>query len=405
MGHVGDGLHIGREDEGLAGGELRDGGAGHLSHHGDMLKVVLSILPKGFDRAQPSGFDCRRLSFPHDVGGELVGQAESIAHDRADGLEVATLAQLQNRAHALALRHGAQPGQQQRAAHDVADWPQLRLWLWALASAGLPLLLPLMARSLASASAEGALSVFTYGWKLVELPLVLLVQLVATLTFPAIAQALAGAVVPGGGAAALPTGAAPAWAQPLRSAFALSWWLACASAAGLLWGAPVLAQLLFGWGRVAPAALEQVAAWGRVGAWSLLPQALLAVLMTLLASTARLRVAVAAYAAALLALALGAALLHTLGRLDGQAVLWLLNAALALAAAMVLGSERRWLRAGLPWRAGLAPLLALLLLALLAPAGPAASLWQGLGWAALAAALVLLAGWLGAPELRRAWRS
>lgn len=297
------------------------------------------------------------------------------------------------------------PVLQQRAAHDVADWPQLRLWLWALASAGLPLLLPLMARSLASASAEGALSVFTYGWKLVELPLVLLVQLVATLTFPAIAQALAGAVVPGGGAAALPTGAAPAWAQPLRSAFALSWWLACASAAGLLWGAPVLAQLLFGWGRVAPAALEQVAAWGRVGAWSLLPQALLAVLMTLLASTARLRVAVAAYAAALLALALGAALLHTLGRLDGQAVLWLLNAALALAAAMVLGSERRWLRAGLPWRAGLAPLLALLLLALLAPAGPAASLWQGLGWAALAAALVLLAGWLGAPELRRAWRS
>ena len=53
----------------------------------------------------------------------------------------------------------------------------------------------------------------------------------------------------------------------------------------------------------------------------------------------------------------------------------------------------------------LAGLLALLLLALLAPAGPAASLWQGLGWAALAAALVLLAGWLGAPELRRAWRS
>ena len=65
------------------------------------------------------------------------------------------------------------------------------VWLWAVLSAGLPLALPFAARSVASQSGEGALATFNYAWKLVELPLILAIQLVATLAFPAIAKALA----------------------------------------------------------------------------------------------------------------------------------------------------------------------------------------------------------------------
>jgi putative peptidoglycan lipid II flippase len=92
---------------------------------------------------------------------------------------------------------------------------------------------------------------------------------VASLAFPAITRALAGAT--GDDA-------------PVRRAFALAWTLACAAAAGLLVAGPGLAQLLFGWGRMTPDALAQVARWGMAGAWGLLPQALTAVALTVLAT-------------------------------------------------------------------------------------------------------------------------
>src|SRR4030095_10211284 len=72
-----------------------------------------------------------------------------------------------------------------------AQLPGPAVWWWALLSAGLPLALPFAARSVASQSGEGALATFNYAWKLVELPLILAIQLVATLAFPAIAKALA----------------------------------------------------------------------------------------------------------------------------------------------------------------------------------------------------------------------
>ena len=141
-----------------------------------------------------------------------------------------------------------------------APLPAPPVWLWAVAGAGLPLALPFAARSLASQAGEGALATFNYAWKLVELPLVLAIQLVASLAFPAIARR---------------AGAAAARRRPRRRArgFALAWALACAAAAALLVGAPALAQLLFGWGRMDAAALAQVARWGLAGAWGLLPQA------------------------------------------------------------------------------------------------------------------------------------
>ena len=54
----------------------------------------------------------------------------------------------------------------------ASSLPKAGIWLWAALSSGLLLLLPLMARSLASTSGEGALASFNYAWKLVELPLV-----------------------------------------------------------------------------------------------------------------------------------------------------------------------------------------------------------------------------------------
>ena len=275
-------------------------------------------------------------------------------------------------------------------------WPAASVWAWALASAGLPLALPLLARSLASTSGEGALATFNYAWKMVELPLVLLIQLVAALAFPAIAQAFAEGVGPAETSASGPA----AWKQPLRSALVLAWVLACACAAALVCAAPALAQLLFGWGRMPAEALVQVAAWSRAGAWSLLPQALLAVMFTLLASAGRLRSAVWAYLGALLFMATLAALMPT--RPDGLLVMWLVNVVLAAAAAVLLVRERVLLAGVFPWRNWLPPLLAAVLLVWGTP--NATGTLQGLMMAICVAGAVVLVSVMASPSLRCALR-
>lgn len=274
-----------------------------------------------------------------------------------------------------------------------AGWPGPSVWLWALASAGLPLLLPLVARSLASQEGPGALTTFNYAWKLIELPLILAIQLVATLAFPGIARAFAE------GAAADPVSGQDRRAV-LRQAFVLAWTLACAATAALTLAAPGLAQLLFGWGRMTPEAVAQVAQWARIGAWSLLPQALLAVLLTLMASTGRLRGAALAYLAAL-------ALLCALGwwtpSSGGAWMMVTLDAALTLAAVALVWRERAFLRGVLHWRDGLPPLL-LALLTLALPLAPAQDRLQGLGLALAGAGVLLAASWALAPGLRQALR-
>lgn len=254
---------------------------------------------------------------------------------------------------------------------DEAALPAASVWLWAAAAAGLPLALPFAARSLASHEAPGALATFNYAWKLVELPLVLAIQLVGTLALGPISQALRGAATPQDAAA------------PMRRGFALAWTLACACTAGLLLAAPAVAQLLFGWGRMQQGALADVAQWGRIGGWSLLPQALVAIALAALAAQQRLRVAVLAHGGALLVLLLAAP------RQGAVLMVWLdcLWAAIALVLLYALGPDlRRWL----PWRAlaagggGLVLLQALVLLL-----GIPASF--GLQWlAAIAAAAGLL---------------
>jgi len=285
---------------------------------------------------------------------------------------------------------------------ETTHWPRTTVWLWALASAGLPLMLPLLGRSLASTSGEGALTTFNYAWKLVELPLVLAVQLVAALAFPGIARAFAPAEVS-------PSDAQRAHQrEALRHAFVLAWALACAAAAALAGMAPALAALLFGWGRMAPEAVTQVGQWGRVGAWSLLPQALLAVLLTLMASTGRLRGAVAAYLGAL-------ALLATLGwlasgfapppdGLDGGRVMWSINAASGAAAVALLWRERDYLHGALRFRDLLPAAATAVGLALAAASLEPPARLPGLGLALGLAALVLLSAWLFSPGLRQALR-
>lgn len=295
----------------------------------------------------------------------------------------------------LAFRLRRMPTAEAPTGQPDAPFPTATVWAWALASAGLPLALPLLARSLASGQGEGALTTFNYAWKLVELPLVLAVQLVATLAFPGIARAFAAAPA---------AGTHTARRDAMRQAFVLAWVLACAAAAALAAMAPALARLLFGWGRMPPEAVAQIADWASIGTWSLLPQALLAVLLTVLASTGRLRQAVLAYALALLLLAVGAALGVRWGLSGGGYIMGLVNAALAVAALLLVFTERDTIYKALPLRELLLPALAAIGLGTLGAGWAIETRWAGLLLALLVAAGVLVLAWGTCPGLRQALR-
>jgi putative peptidoglycan lipid II flippase len=275
----------------------------------------------------------------------------------------------------------------EQAGTQITGLPGPSVWLWAALSAGLPLALPFAARSIASQAGEGSLATFNYAWKLIELPFVLAIQLVAALAFPHIARATAS-----GDAAAIRTA--------LRGAFALAWALACAAAAALLVGAPAIAGLLFGWGRMEPEGLARVAHWGAIGAWSLPSQAVIAVSLAALAARRGMKPAVLAYGVALALLLVYAAW----GSDDGARLMLLLNllqGGVAIAAVAALGSgARSWL----PWRSMMISLLCLLLLAGLAAQAlpPSLGLWAGLLGAAFAGLLVIAATWWGSADLRGA---
>jgi putative peptidoglycan lipid II flippase len=276
----------------------------------------------------------------------------------------------------------------------AGELPAVALWVWAILAAGLPLALPFAARSIASGAGEGSLAVFNYAWKLLELPLMLGIQLVAALAFPGIARALAAPAEEGREAACR---------AAIRPAFALAFVLGCASAAALVWAAPALARLLFGWGRMDIASLARVADWARTGAWTLPAQALIAVVLVVLAGQGRLRPVVLAHGAAMLALLAAAG---WGGLIDGQSVmvvLALLLSAVALAALAALGKGARgWL----PWPA-IACAGAMLLLSFLvheAASELAHSPLRQLGAAAIWALLVFGAAALASADLRAGLR-
>lgn len=269
---------------------------------------------------------------------------------------------------------------------EGADLPDGAVWFWAIASAGLPLALPFAARSLASDQGPGALVTFNYGWKLAELPLMLAVQLVATLALGPIASALARA------------SSRQDAATTIRRGFALAWVLACASAAGLIVAAPALARLLFGWGRMQADALQDVASWGRIAAWGLLPQALTAIALTILAAQKRMRAAVFAYGFAL-------ALLLAYGPHDGGGLMAWLDVLFTGICLVTLGAVGGGLQLWLPWRAlavgGVALLAVYALLKLLGVPGQLP--WQ-LGAGVLAGLAVFGASYALSPDLRASLR-
>jgi peptidoglycan biosynthesis protein MviN/MurJ (putative lipid II flippase) len=254
--------------------------------------------------------------------------------------------------------------------------------LWAALASSLALVLPLVARSVVSQSGEGALASFNYAWKLIELPLVLALQLVASLAFPALA-----ATAP----------QSPERLQALQVAFVLAWALACAAAAVVATFSLPLASVLFGWGSMTPEGLEVIARWSAIGVWSLLPQALIAVLLTLMAITTRMWVAVGVYACALATLLV----FGLFGSAQGQGVMWALNVVLAAAAAALLVTERKHLAGALPLVAMAAPLLACVMLVLLKPLWFGMSLPVAMVLAGGYALLVLASGVASSPELRR----
>lgn len=267
------------------------------------------------------------------------------------------------------------------SAEAHASLPSASVWLWAALSSGLLLLLPLIARSVASQSGEGALATFNFAWKLVELPLVLAIQLVASLAFPAITRTEAGS---------------DERKQALQIAFTLAWALACAAVAVVATFALPLSALLFGWGRMSAGSLELIAQWSTAGSWSLLPQALIAVLLTVMATSRQMHVAVWAYVAGVLALSVAGGL----GFVSGVAVMWSLNAVLAGVALVLLVSQRRSLSGAFPWAAMLAPLLASVLLVLLKPWVAHFSLLVALPLAAGFAIVVLGVAYFSSPLLR-----
>ena len=237
---------------------------------------------------------------------------------------------------------------QPSAVAQATGIPPASVWLWAALSSGLLLAFPLVARSLASNAGEGALASFNYAWKLIELPLVLAVQLVASLAFPAITRTKAGS---------------PERQQAVRLAFLIAWTLACAAACVVATFSWPIASMLFGWGRMGVDSLEVIAQWSAIGIWSLLPQALITVLLTVLAANGRMQTAVWVMAGGLTVLLLTG----WLGSFNGHAVMWLLNAVFAVMAALMLLFERRNIMGHVPYFACLVPLLVCLGLVSLKP--------------------------------------
>ena len=262
----------------------------------------------------------------------------------------------------------AQPVAAHAPLAPVTGLPGWRIWAWTLLATGLPVALPVMARSLVSDTGVGALATFNYAWKLVELPNLLAIQLVSTLAFPAIARAHAEG---------------RDFHAALRKAFVLAWTLACAAALALSVGSRPLAALLFGWGNMQPEHVLEVARWSAWGAWTLLPQALIAVLVTALATLHKMRAAALAYAMALLVLLAS-------GVHEPKAVMTAMTLALVAVMLVMLVSAWKDILPAVAWREMAVPGLLCALLAWLGALVPVTN-QAGILAVAVLSAIILMA--------------
>ena len=277
-----------------------------------------------------------------------------------------------------AARVSAHPAAAHSALAPVTGLPGWRIWAWTLLASGLPVALPVMARSLVSDTGVGALATFNYAWKLVELPNLLAIQLVSTLAFPAIARAHAEG---------------HHFHAALRKAFVLAWTLACAAALVLFVGSGPLAALLFGWGSMQPEHVLEVAKWSAWGAWTLLPQALIAVLVTALATLHKMRAAALAYALALLVLLAS-------GVHEPKAVMTAMTLALVAVTLVMLVSAWKDILPALAWREMAVPGLLCALLGWLAALVPVINQAGILAVAVLSATILIAVSALLSSTLR-----
>jgi putative peptidoglycan lipid II flippase len=308
----------------------------------------------------------------------MVAALSYVAVDAVAWMGAALMLAMAGRLFFLRWRLHALPRAVAWPSNPVSGLPPMSLWAWTLLATGLPVALPVVARSLMSSNGTGALATFSYAWKLVELPNLLAIQLVSALAFPAIARAHAQGRGLG---------------LALRRALVLSWSLACAAVIALVWGSQPLAQLLFGWGRMQPQQVAEVAVWASWAAWSLLPQALIAVLGTVLATLQKMHIAAWAHGLALLVL-IGS------GAHAPASVMLGLTIALTCVAAVMLASTWAYIRHAIAWRECAPPLAACVCLAIVARWSPPLPPWWSLVLAGvLAFATMAFSTWFS-PTLR-----
>jgi putative peptidoglycan lipid II flippase len=186
--------------------------------------------------------------------------------------------------------------------------PHLAFWVAALLCAALPVALPVLARSWGSGAAAGELAVFHFGWKLVELPAALLIQVISVVALTALSREAAALAL--AEAADQPAAATKIKALLMR-ATGVAWALGVASAAGLVIGAEALAQLLFGWGKANASDVQRMGDVARMAAWALPGMSLLSVLTAYAAARQRL---------------MAASVAHMVGAVVFVVVLWALQA-------------------------------------------------------------------------------
>ena len=150
--------------------------------------------------------------------------------------------------------------------------------------------------------------------------------------------------------------------------------------------------------------LDRIALWAQAGAWSLLPQSLIAVALTVLATQGRLAVVALAYA-----LGLGGLLYAgTTGPADGLRMMHWLNGVLTVVALITLALLGRSAVKWLPVRAMVVSVLALVGLIFVNAAGYTfvanAGIVFSIVCSASAAILIIAITWLGAGDLRVALR-
>ncbi len=146
--------------------------------------------------------------------------------------------------------------------------PLIRRYVQTLASFGVPMLVVIATRALASGHGPGAVAAVNYALKIVELPMGVAVGVLGVVLLPRFAELHA-------------RGADAESAALARQGIWLVWVIALPATLGLAWYAPPVVDLLFGHGRMSEPDAERVATLSAIGLLGLPAQGLCALLFGL----------------------------------------------------------------------------------------------------------------------------